>query len=268
MTSFEQRSAQRARLIEQMVPVRLLKYLRRNFDNLILAYSGGTDSTLLALICIDWQIEVDQYVFGNTLLEYEETLTNVELFKNRFNLEDKFNVTTPELSASEIAQMVVEDFDKAFHCMKRYDKSDYRCCYHAKEVPMKNWLRDSGYDEESTCILRGLKLVDSSGRMLSGMTLIEYGKFYYYDYKYGKHAKCSNPIQLVTEERKDIWLRKLCGKYEIPIPEKSGCSICPIFYKMADKKTKDDARLEIARRFFDKKSPNMLPYYTKDGGDV
>lgn len=262
--SFKKAANSRARLIQQIIPVRHLKYLRKNFDNLILAYSGGTDSTLLMLIMRDFDITLDHIVFGNTGIEYPETVKNVHETIDKLGYLDKFTEIYPEVSRKQIAQYIIEDFDKVFACNARYDKSDYRCCYYAKEKPMKKWLQESGYDKEKTCILRGLKLVDSSGRMLSGATLIQYGKFYFYDYKHAKYAKCANPIQLVTEERKSLWLPKLCDKHDVVLPDKSGCSICPIYYRFAKGKDRETARFLIAQRYIENNSPQLMPFYFKD----
>jgi len=262
--SFNKAADSRARLIQQMIPVRHLKYLRKNFDELILAYSGGTDSTLLLLIMHDYNIQPDHIVFGNTGIEYPETVKNIHETLEKLGYLDRYTEIYPEISTREIAQYIIEDFDKTFACSKRYDKSDYRCCYYAKEMPMKKWLQGSGYDEDSTCILRGLKLVDSSGRMLSGATLIETGQFYYYKYKYGKNAKCANPIQLVTEKRKSLWLPKLCEKHGVTVPDKSGCSICPIYYRYAKGEERETARFQIAQRYIENNSPQLMPYYLKE----
>lgn len=264
MSNFNDAAARRAKLTQQIIPVRHLKYLRKNFDTLILAYSGGTDSTLLMLIMKDYDIDPDQIVYTNTGLEYKENLDYVATIIPALEYQDIFTELRPEKNPRELGELIIEDFDKTFTCSSRYDKSDFRCCYYAKEKPMRAFLKNFDLDKEKTVILRGLKLVDSSGRMLSGASLIESGQFYFYRYKHSKNCKAANPIQLVTEERKNLWLEKLCKKRGLQVPDKSGCSICPIYYRFAKKEERDSARFKIAEKFIESKSPNLLPFYLKD----
>ena len=85
-----------------MIPIRHLKYLRKQFETLILAYSGGTDSTLLLLIMHDYNIKPDHIVFGNTGIEYPETVTNVHETINKLGYLDQFTEIFPEISRKEI----------------------------------------------------------------------------------------------------------------------------------------------------------------------
>ena len=55
-------------LVEWVYPYRVLKYLRKNFETAILAYSGGSDSTLLLLISLDDKTYFDHIVHYNTKL--------------------------------------------------------------------------------------------------------------------------------------------------------------------------------------------------------
>ena len=258
--ALSQARAMRFRCIERAIPRRVLNFLRKSFDTLILAYSGGTDSTLLLLICKMMELPLDKIVFGNTRLEYSETLAYVHRTVNSLGYSSIFTEIFPEMSVAELARIVLEDFDKNLY-RADYDKSAYRCCYHAKEKPMRVFLKESGLDNEHTCILRGVRLVDNSNRMLSGLTLIGAGHFYYYDYKHADEAACGNPLWLMSDDGKNRWLPALCDKFNVPMPDKSGCSICPIYYRYARGRERESLRFKIAQRFIETRSTQKLPHY-------
>lgn len=255
---------QRTKLLEMLMVNRQLKYLRKKFEKLYLAYSGGTDSTLLLLIIIQQKIKIDGITFENTRLEYPETIKTVHKTIEILGLQELYTEIFPKKTAHELAKMIIEDFDKIVTCpSKRYDKSDYRCCYHAKEKPVVDWLKENDLEHESTCVLRGIKYCDSSGRFLAGLSIIEAGHFYFHDYKHGKHSKVADPLKLVSEPRKKRWLEDLVKRYKVPMPDKSGCMICPIYIRLARGEQRKDPRFQIAVRFFDKMSKNRLPFYSK-----
>jgi len=179
----------------------------------------------------------------------------------KLKLASIFHEIYPELTASELGKLIIEDFDKVFACASDYDKSDYRCCYYAKEKPMRDFLKQASLDQENVCILRGFRLVDNSNRMLSGLTLIETGQFYFHNYKHSNHAKTANPLWTVTDEAKKRWLDDLTQWFKIPMPTKTGCMICPIYYQYASKEEKQDARYQIAARFIERGSVQKIPHY-------
>jgi len=200
-------------------------------------------------------------VFCNTRIEYPETLKYVRQIIENLKLKEIFHEIYPELSAAELGKLIIEDFDKVVACAAQYDKSDYRCCYYAKEKPMRVFLKTRSLDREDVCVLRGFRLVDSNKRMLSGLTLIETGQFYFYNYKHGNHAKTANPLYVVTDEAKKRWLDDLTQWFKIPAPKKTGCMICPIYYQYASKEEKQDARYQIAARFIERGSVQKIPHY-------
>jgi hypothetical protein len=243
----------------RQLPVRILRYLRKRFKTLVLAYSGGTDSTLLYLIAKEYAVPLDYCIFINTKLEYSGTLNYVARVSKILDM--KLTVCKPELSAAELSKFIVEDFDRVNDRCASYDKDSYKCCYHAKETPMRRWLQGTGLDNETTCVLRGIRSVDSSRRMMSCLQLIESGQFYFYRYKHSDNAFCAHPIQLISNELKQTWLESTCNQYKIPLPEKSGCAICPIFFRYASPEERLSPRWKLAERFFSKRAKSVLDAY-------
>ena len=68
--------------VETFYPLKVLKYLRENFEALILSYSGGMDSTLLLLYALRYDIEWDHIIFINTKLEAPETFRYIKAVKD------------------------------------------------------------------------------------------------------------------------------------------------------------------------------------------
>jgi len=243
----------REKALATKLPLVILKYLRKKFEKLILAYSGGTDSTLLLLLSRPF---LDGIVYNNTGLELGETVAYVHKAIDTLGLRHMYVELRPELKPRELAKMVLEIFNRTQG--QPYDKHDYRCCWHAKEKPMVQWVRREALDKESTCILRGIRAFDSSQRLMSSMRLISSGHLYHHNFRHCKKAQVSEPLLLLTEDLKWSYLSKLCSEVKLPLPEKTGCAICPIYYRFAKPEERQTDRFKVADRFFARHAKTLI----------
>ena len=240
------------------IPVNITRYLFKRFETKILLYSGGTDSTLLLSILNNYQLvkgdgqrlldDLDFIVFNNTRMEFPETISYIRKVLAALKVEDKLVIIKPTKTRKELEQMIKEDLEKARG--KKHDKSLYRCCYYSKKKPMKNYLKEHDLDKESTVMLRGLRAVESSVRMMSTLQQLERGHFYCFQWKHTKNAYASDPIRYVNNQEKKKWLLAFCNKYKIDYPSVTGCSICPIFYKYANKREQKTEQYRKMLSFF------------------
>jgi len=260
LTTQYQKLKLREEFFERQLPIRHMRYLRKKFDTLILAYSGGTDSTLLLLLTKEYDISLDYVVFNNTGIEYPETVKYVHEVIEKLEYKDKFREIRPKVSVKETIQMILEDFEKLYSAC-RHNKNEYRCCYYVKKMPLIYFLRENHLDKWSTCIMRGMRANESSLRLRHALELVESGQFYFHKLKHSRYTKVADPIRFLSETTKNEYLQGLCKKYNIPLPETSGCSICPIFYKFANEEEKKTRRYQICARFFESKARNLITSY-------
>ena len=256
-TEINSHTTSRGKAVYRYLPIYLLKYLRETFGHLSLAFSGGTDSTLLLLLCKEHGIKIDSIVFHNTRLNGKTANLYVRETIRKLGYSEIFHITLPKFSLAEIKQMIKEDYQKATRCSS-HSKNKYRCCKATKEKPMRDWLTSQDLRNETTCIIRGVRADESHARFANRLMLIRTGKIYFHDFYDALPVKVSDPIFLVTEEWKREELLRLCAKYNLELPTSSGCALCPIFMKFILKSNNPKAAKEEGLRemlsFFDQTS--------------
>lgn len=245
------REKQRELKFNETIPNSIIRFLIKKFKNIIVAYSGGTDSTaLLALMdkgiyqhkkILDY---VTHIIYNNTKMESPKTFDYVITVCKALNIYEKLHILKPQESRTDLEKIIKEDYEKFKN--KQHSKNNYRCCFLAKEKPMIDFLNNFS---DETVVLTGVRISDSDRRFKIGLMLISSGNFYFFKYKNTK-AKCSTPIFLLENQVKKKILTEFCEKYSLEYPEKSGCVLCPIFNLFANKSEQNSEGFEKNNEFF------------------
>ena len=225
--------------IIKLLPKKILQFNRSDCDNLVVAFSGGTDSTLLLLICKEYNIELNHIVLNNTRLMAPETNKYVRRVIKQLGYEDIFDVTLPEMKRSELIELILEDHKRITKC-GGYSKSWYRCCKEAKEKPMKEWLKKNDLKNDQTIICRGVRGTESTQRFQGTFGILERNHLYNRTWAMAPPTRVSDPLLLMPDDIKRELLLFYASKYRIDLPRPSGCIYCPIYYKFLDKKGGDN----------------------------
>lgn len=217
--------------IQEKYPQRIVRFLVSKFDKIIFTFSGGTDSTLLLLLLAEDNLlkKIDYVVFNNTRMNSRLIMDYIDQVVSVLNLQDKFIILKPKLSRKKLLEIIEEDVLLAVG--KKHSKHLYRCCRLSKELPFNEWLKEKNFNNEKTVVLRGIRLNESSQRYMTVLQMIETGQIYYNKPRYNRKIYASNPLVFMDDFNKKRLLGKLCLKYNIDYPEKSGCIGCPIFLK-------------------------------------
>jgi len=246
--------------LQEKIPIEIVEFLKIKFEKILMAFSGGSDSTLLLLLLIESkQINcIDTIIFNNTRLQSPEIFRYIDTIIERFDLKEKFVTIKPNYSRKQLLKIIEEDIANVTG--KKHSKHLYRCCVLAKEKPMNKYLKENELESEKTVLLRGIRANESSQRFMTCLQMIRSGQFYCNKPRYNKKIYVSNPLALMTEQVKWKLLKKLCQKYNIPLPKKSGCIYCPIFAKF-DSKT-DLERIMKLNKFLNQS--NISSYIKED----
>ena len=249
-----EKAAIRELTLNEKIPIKIIKFLQSKFENLILAWSGGSDSTLLLLLLAknDLLDSLTKIVFNNTRMNSAKTINYIDSIVSKLNFKDKFVITKPAVSRKYLEKIILEDYQK--NLGKKHDKSMYRCCLIAKERPVIDYFKETGFENEQTVVLRGIRANESSQRFMSTIKLIESGQFYFNHPRFSRKIFVSNPLMLMPNKSKKVLLGKLCAKYDLELPLKSGCSLCPIYYKYTTGEEQGSDRYQKAQLFFGQKS--------------
>lgn len=214
--------------VERFIPLKIIKYLRKNFTNLVLSYSGGTDSTLLLLYMLRYEIPPDYVVFTNTRMEYVETFRYIKLIKQHV-WPDIIQIR-PKERRKELLQLIKEDWDKVRACDSPHDKHNFRCCEIAKKHPFRIWLKNQDLYNEQLVAIIGTRAAEGYRRAQNLLRLFEYNHVVYSPPNRYKYAK-SWPVGLLSDRVKLKLLVRLTQKFHVPMPPNTGCGKCPIFYR-------------------------------------
>lgn len=241
-------------LLIQGLPLRVLRYLESEFDNIILSYSGGSDSTILLLLALKNEVRLDHVVFTNTKLEAPETMRYVRLIKERIYPE--LIQVRPKESRKDLVELIDEDWAKVRACDNPHDKRIFRCCNVAKKKPFDDWLKQNNLDNSKSVVLLGLRGVEGFQRTMTVLRLVQRNKLFVQHPTKRRKWNVSWPLALLLEEQKQKMLYQLIDKYHLPLPEKSGCQLCPIYFKFV--KEDSDRWRENAAHFSNQKQ--LIPY--------
>jgi len=231
-----------------LVPINIIRYLKTQFKNIILTYSGGTDSTLLLLLIAKFGDlnDLTSIVFNNTRLSSRAQQEYVETVIQKLSLTSKFTIIVPEKTRAELLELIKEDMASAKD--KKHSKHLYRCCVEAKEKPFIKYLKDNDFHNEQTVVLRGIRAFESSMRFNTIMQLIRTGQVYYNRPRYSRKIFVSNPIFMVPDRYKEIILKNLCSEFHLPMPVGTGCVECPIFLKYASPEERKGERFQKTQK--------------------
>lgn len=240
-------------LVEQALPLRILRYCRKNFEHLVLSYSGGSDSTLLLLYMLKHDVRPDHVVFINTRLEAPETMQYVKLIKDTL-WPDLIHVR-PQESRKELMLLIDEDWGKARVCDSPHDKHHFRCCNLAKKKPFIDWTKKNGLYNDNTVVLLGIRACEGFQRTRTLLAMIEANHFVVCPPSKRKYNQ-AYPLNLLSDLGKIKMLERLTKQFNLPMPEKSGCQLCPIYFKFVREDT--DRWRENAAYFSNQKQ--LEPY--------
>ena len=167
----------------------------------ILSFGGGVQTTAMAIMLANGEIQADAVVFADTGCEKPETYWYME------------NYTRPLIADAGIPFVVLRNEKSS------YDGGLYEHCWRIKDVPsiMQRWCSDHFK-------YRVIKKAYKEAQMIIGFSWDEQSRAIRQKDKGNAEYKC---FPLIDKHLTGVDCHRIIQNYGWPIPIKSSCYICP-----------------------------------------